>query len=50
MPCTLAKNIFPLILMNESSPNIVEFSLTVKKELSLKQIHIYDFSVISGDQ
>ena len=36
--------------MNESGPNIVEPSLTVKKELSIKQIHIYGFNVISGEQ
>lgn len=47
---TLAKNIFPLTLMNESGPNIVEFSKRVKKESSIKQIDIHYFNVISEEQ
>lgn len=47
---TLAKNIFPLTLINESGSNIVEFSIRVKKELSVKQIDIHYFNVISGEQ
>lgn len=47
---TLAKIIFPLTLINESGPNIVEFSIRVKKELSVKQIDIHYFNVISGEQ
>lgn len=47
---TLAKNTFPLTLMNEASPNIVELSIRVKKELSIKQIDIHYFNVISGEQ
>lgn len=46
----LAKNIFPLTLMNESGPNIVELSKRVEKELSIKQIGIHYFNVISGEQ
>lgn len=46
----LAKNIFPLTLMNESGPNIVEFSIRVKKEASIKQIDIHYFNVISEEQ
>lgn len=47
---TLVQNIFPLTLMNEPGPDIGEFSLTVKKELPIKQNHIYDFNVIAGEQ
>lgn len=47
---TLAKNIFPLTLMNESGPNIVEFSIRIKKESSIKQIDIHYFNVISEEQ
>lgn len=36
--------------MNESGSNIVEFSIRVKKELSIKQIDIHYFNVISEEQ
>lgn len=36
--------------MNESGPNIVEFSISTKKELSITQIDIHHFNVISGEQ
>lgn len=47
---TLAKNVFPLTLINESGPNIVEFSIRVKKELAIKQTDIHYFNVISEEQ